>query len=258
MQGRRYRIYRKEHVMRSLVMKCLALGMVSMGLWFGTAHAQQVPPELRAELQRLQAREQALLKARNLCLELLEDHENLLIQVDIGAGFTLPLAVPRASLTTEAILGAIYRGSAQQHVQGLLLFDRAVRQDIQQRRIPEIDTKLAEVRSEFDKLTAQARGQTSPVKSTAAWGPGTSNGVPMDGGHRVDTCLVWGGWCDQIAADYFCEQRGFGKALKVERETINLAIESSITLKSREVCSTAHHPPSGCGAFKSITCGPKK
>jgi hypothetical protein len=158
--------------MKSLVTKCLALGIVSMCV-LGTAHAQQVPPEFRGRLQTLQEREQALLKARNLYLDLLNDHENLLIQIRVdGGGLMLPFVVPRTNLTTAAILGAVIATeiSVQQRLENILRIDRAVRQEIQQARIPEIDKALAHVRSEFDTLMAQAGGRRSAVAPTAASG----------------------------------------------------------------------------------------
>jgi hypothetical protein len=228
-----------------------------------TAYAQQVPLELRPTLQRLQARERSLLNARSLLTNLLNDRESLLYPAPVGSDGALksaPISLPRTNLTALTVLagvGIISNEEAEEAKKNLLLQDNKVRQQIQLQWIPKIDGYLAETRSEFDSLMAQAGQQNSPVKSTATWGPGTSNGVPMDGNYRVDTCLVWGGWCDQIAADEWCGRHQFGKALKLERETIDLAKESSITLKSREVCSATKHPPSGCGAFKSITCGQK-
>jgi hypothetical protein len=248
--------------MRSVVMRCLAAGVLSMCL-LATAHAQQVPLESRPKLRELQEREQALLNARRVLTELLNDRTSLVLLVPVrvnGREEFFPAAVSRATVSEMAILAELdkekYTLSAEGLMRNLLAQDRDLRQHIQRDRIPEIDKRLAETRSEVGRLTAQAGPQGAHAQPTAEFGPATRN-VPMKDGHRVDVCLVWSGQCGKPAADRWCVDRGFGQSLRFSIETIDLKTESSVTLGSHDVCSATHHPPSGCGAFKSITCAGK-
>jgi len=177
--------------MRSLVMKCLALGIASMCL-LGTADARQVPPELRARLQRLQERERALLNARNLLTDYLNDRESLLVPAPVwvdGVPTVVPVSLPRTNLAaTSVLIGMITKETVEDVIKHLLLEDRKVRQEIQQNRIPGIDKELAELRSDFDKLMAQAGGRPSAVEPTAASGSlAVSGGLDQaDVNRRID------------------------------------------------------------------------
>jgi len=252
--------------MRSAVMRCLAAVVLSMCL-LATAHAQQVPLESRPKLRELQEREQALLNARRVLTELLNDRADVIMTVSVaerrGADpVVLPVGVSRTNLFTTIVMETMLEKekkpiyTVEQMVGHFLRQDRALRQQIQQSTIPDIDTKLAETRGEVDRLLAPAERPGARAQSTAESGSATKN-VPMKKGHRVDVCLVWSGQCGKPAADRWCVDNQLGQSLKFSIETIDLKTESSITLGSGDVCSAAHHPASGCGAFTSITCAGK-
>ena len=83
--------------MRSRASKCLALAVAAMCLSV-TAHAQPVPLELRAKLQKLQASEQTLLKARNELTELLNYREGFVLACPVEVDrrrASFPIPVPR-------------------------------------------------------------------------------------------------------------------------------------------------------------------
>ena len=169
--------------MRSLVTKCLALGIASMCL-LGTAHTQQVPPELRGRIQKLQAREHALLDARRVLTDLVSDRANLVLPLQVSDDddqTRLPVAVPRTAYAADLVLWATDEGNwisspiaRQIAPEGImkwaLQWDRVLRQVIQEHKIPEIDKELAQVRSEFDKLMARTGGRPSTAAATAASG----------------------------------------------------------------------------------------
>ena len=161
--------------MRSLISKCLALAVAAM-CCLGTAHAQQVPLELRPKLKELQEREQALLDARRVLAELVNDRTSLAVVVPVesdGRTIWVPVAVPRTNLLTTLVLDTITdRQPAlvlERVVNYLLRQDRSLREQIQQVRIPDIDNRLAETRSEVNKLMAQGggTGRGSPVSVQA-------------------------------------------------------------------------------------------
>ncbi len=232
--------------------------------WLVTAapvvQAQSIPPELRARAQALQERERVLLSERHAWNTLINDARTFFILVPTPVGhYLVPVDVELLSqvtvrqlilrqLTNRTPYLAPWTSTAQSVSDGIrpmVELDRAARQQIRQSVLPELEAALARTHEEFRALVARP-GANATERTFVR---------PMvDEFHRVDACVNWGGWCDQFAADRWCQLNGFARSSSWVPDKADLTKESTKTLGDGRVCNLQTRPPSGCGTFKSITC----
>lgn len=72
---------------------------------------------------------------------------------------------------------------------------------------------------------------------------------PRVEGLRMDRCLTWGKACDKQAANHWCIQNRFTKAIYWEIEHNIAEREPTKMLESKQICN--HE---GCDAFRTIVC----
>jgi hypothetical protein len=234
-----------------------AFGLLTAG---PDAQAQPIPPELRARAQALQERERALLAERHEWNTLVNDARTFFILVPTPVGhYVVPVDVDALSqltlrqlllrqLTNRTPYLAPWTSTARSVSDGIrpmVEFDRATRQQIRQSVLPELEAALTRTREEFADLLSRPGGVQTEF---------TFVRPKVDDVHRVDACVNWGGWCDQFAADRWCQLNGFARSNKWEPEKADLTNESTKTLGDGRVCNLQTRPPSGCGTFKFITC----
>jgi hypothetical protein len=71
----------------------------------------------------------------------------------------------------------------------------------------------------------------------------------MDPGLPLDWCLYWGKDCGQPAADYYCKEKGFQKAVDYKKEK---SIGKTKILKTGDICEDSY-----CDGFRYIVCDQK-
>jgi len=73
---------------------------------------------------------------------------------------------------------------------------------------------------------------------------------PMEHGRRLDGCLFYDTECGVPAADAYCKDRGYGRALEYSLVQ-SMDAEETMTIGNHAVCDTRWH---GCSAFSYIMC----
>ena len=77
---------------------------------------------------------------------------------------------------------------------------------------------------------------------------------PIYKGYPLDWCKTFAEDCGQPAADYFCDAKGFGRAVSFEGPEAMPQADGIATVLPAQgsACSTELH---ACDTFASITCG---